>query len=58
MSVLILLIHKRYPTKIGQKQSFFINLPQTFDIAGGGDILNSEKQNASFAIKLWLSTIL
>ena len=31
---------------------------KTFDKAGGGDILNGEKQNASFALKLWLSTIL
>ena len=31
---------------------------KSFDKAGGGDILNGEKQNASFALKLWLSTIL
>ena len=50
-------IHNASLKKIGQTQSFFKNLAKTFDTAGGGDILNSEKQNESFALKLWLSTI-
>ena len=53
-----LLIHKAKSKNIGQKLKKLKKYAKTFDTAGGGDILNSEKQNASFAIKLWLSTIL